>query len=153
MAASLKDDRIPVLHQPAEQGPGGSVVSVRKVGCFWRPQIRVEDEWTGVVTASDLSNNLCASLVDQAMAQLHRCETRLQQRSSPIIKRPDAPASRMTTNADTCFKRLANLDQTIVNHGRKLNTAPRVETTHEICASASTALEQDKEQDGVCRAP
>jgi hypothetical protein len=49
-----------------------------------------------------------------------------------------------------CFKRLANFDQPIVNHDPKFNTAPRLETTHEICASASAALEQDKEVDQLC---
>jgi hypothetical protein len=59
----------------------------------------------------------------------------------------------MTKNADMCFKRLANSDQSIVNHDPKFNTAPRVDATHEIRASAGAALEQDKEQDGMSRAP
>ncbi len=50
----------------------------------------------------------------------------------------------MTKNADTCFKRLANFDQPIVNHDPKFNTAPRVETTHEICASATPRSNKTK---------
>jgi len=70
-----------------------------------------------------------------------------------IIKRPDAPTSGMTRNADRCFKRLANFDQPIVNQDPKLNRAPRVGTTHEICASASATPEQDKEAGRISHAP
>src|SRR5262245_40114671 len=46
---------------------------------FLKPQFRVEHEWPGVVTASDPSNDLWASLVDEPMVPLHGCDTQLQQ--------------------------------------------------------------------------
>ena len=58
-----------------------------------------------------LSNDLRTSLADPPMAQLHRCETRLQQRSSPIIKRPDLPASRTSKNSDISLSGLVNFYQ------------------------------------------
>jgi hypothetical protein len=48
------------------------------------------------------------------------------------------------------LKPLANFNQPIVNHDPEFNAAPRLETTHEICASGSAALEQDKEVDQLC---
>jgi hypothetical protein len=80
-----------------------------------RPQCRSRQEWSaasrgrGFVSYTNgraswqlatLLNDLCASLVDQPMVQLHRCETWLQQRSTTIIKRSDAPTSWKTKNAE-----------------------------------------------------
>jgi hypothetical protein len=50
---SLNDDRIPVAHQPAEQGPAAVPFPSGMVGRLPKPQFRVEYERTGVVTASD----------------------------------------------------------------------------------------------------
>jgi hypothetical protein len=74
-----------------------------------------------------LLNDPCASFVDQPMVQLHRCETRLQQRSTTIIKPSVAPTSGKTKKAEMCLKRLANFDQSVVNHDPEFNAAPRLE--------------------------
>jgi transposase InsO family protein len=52
----------------------------------------------------------------------------------------------MTKNADTCFKRLANLDQPIVNHDPKFNTAPRVVGRR----GAPTRIRSDNGSEFIC---
>jgi hypothetical protein len=140
---SLNDDRIRVAPQPTKQGPAAEPFRSRMVGRLSKSQFRVEYERTCVVTAGDpIKRPLCLPRrsADGPTAQGRK---RLEQRSTTIIKRPHAATSGLPKDADTCFKRLANPDQSTANPDPKFNTATRVETTHQICVGASAALEQD----------
>jgi hypothetical protein len=54
----------------------------------------------------------------------------------------------MTRDADTCFKRLANLDQPIVNHDPNSNTVPRVVGRR----GAPTRIRIDNGSEFICEA-
>ena len=93
IALPLNEDRVPVMHQPAEQGPGRSAVSLRNFDGLSTPQIRVGSEWTGVVTASGPIKRplrLPRRSADGPTSQVRNAIT-----TTPItiIKRTDEPTS------------------------------------------------------------
>ena len=71
IAVSLNDDRLPVMHQPVDQGRGQGVVHVKQGAPFPEGSIRGEHDRSGFITGSDhLEQQIGPALVDGQIAQL-----------------------------------------------------------------------------------
>ena len=71
IAGSLNDDRLPVMHQPVDQGRGQGVVHVEQGAPFPEGSIRGEHDRSGFITGSDhLEQQIGPALVDRQIAQL-----------------------------------------------------------------------------------
>ena len=71
IAVSLNDDRLPVMHQPVDQGRGQGVVHVEQGAPFPEGSIRGQHDRSGFITGSDhLEQQIGPALVDGQIAQL-----------------------------------------------------------------------------------
>ena len=71
IAVSLNDDRLPVMHQPVDQGRGQGVVHVKQGAPFPEGSIRGQHDRSGFITGSDhLEQQIGPALVDGQIAQL-----------------------------------------------------------------------------------
>ncbi len=71
IARSLDDDRLPVMHQPVDQGRCQGVVHAEQGTPFPEGSIREEHDRSGCITGSDyLEQQIGPALVDRQIAQL-----------------------------------------------------------------------------------
>ena len=71
IAVSLNDDRLPVMHQPVDQGRGQGVVHVKQGAPFPEGSIRRKHDRSGFITGGDhLEQQIGSALVDGQIAQL-----------------------------------------------------------------------------------
>ena len=71
IAVSFNDDRLPVMHQPVDQGRGQGVVHVKQGAPFPEGSIRGQHDRSGFITGSDhLEQQIGPALVDGQIAQL-----------------------------------------------------------------------------------
>jgi hypothetical protein len=99
---SSNNDRIPVLHQPDQRGPGRSAVShVGVVGRFLTPQFRVGHEWPGVLTASDHIERLSEVMPP----------SRTHPNSIPIWSRSPTPRILFTADASRSSRPVNSLNR------------------------------------------
>ena len=71
IAVSFNDNRLPVMHQPVDQGRGQGVVRVTQGAPFPERSIRGQHDRSGFITGSDhLEQQIGPALVDRQIAQL-----------------------------------------------------------------------------------
>ena len=146
IAASLNDDRIPVMHQPAQQGPGRSAASLRDsrpsndaaISCRTRMGRRRDSQ-----RPIKRPLRLPRRSVDGPTSQARNTVTRML---ITIIKHSEESASEAPHNADAFVRRLANFDQPIANRRPPCpNQYRECKRPTKPAPALARALELDKE--------